>query len=341
MTTEASATRARTATLADVAREAGVSVATASKALNGRARVAVDTRDRVIAVADRLSFSPNQMARSLLAGRTGTVGLITGDLEGRFSIPIMMGAEDAFGSGKTAVFLCDARGDSIREQYHLQALLSRRVDGLIIVGSRTDPRPSLGSLSVPVVYVYAPSDDPADTSLVTDDVAAGRLAVEHLVSSGRSRIALVDGEEDYQAARDRALGVEQGLAANGLKLVGKPRFGPWDEAWGRGATRELFDQDPSIDAVIGGSDLVARGAIEALHSLGKDVPGEVAVLGFDNWGVVTNNSRPRLTSVDMGLEELGRLAAHALLDGNPDELPGGVRSVPPRLVTRDSTVGMD
>jgi LacI family transcriptional regulator len=93
--------------------------------------------------------------------------------------------------------------------------------------------------------------------------------------------------------------------------------------------------------VIGGSDLVARGAIEALHSLGKDVPGEVAVLGFDNWGVVTNNSRPRLTSVDMGLEELGRLAAHALLDGNPDELPGGVRSVPPRLVTRDSTVGMD
>jgi LacI family transcriptional regulator, galactose operon repressor len=312
VSTEAPAARARTATLADVAREAGVSVATASKALNGRDRVAPDTRDRVVAVAERLAFSPNQMARGLLAGRTGTVGLITGDLEGRFSIPIMMGAEDAFGTGKTAVFLCDARGDSIREQYHLQALLSRRVDGLMIVGSRTDPRPSLGPLPVPVVYVYAPSDDPGDTSLITDE-----------------------------AARDRARGVSEALAAHGLELAGRtPRFGPWDEAWGRAATRSLLEQDPTIDAVIGGSDLVARGAMETLHALGKDVPTDVAVMGFDNWGVVTTNARPRLSSIDMGLEELGRLAAHALLDGNPDELPGGVRSVAPRLVTRDSTVVM-
>lgn len=341
MSTEAAATRSRTATLADVAREAGVSVATASKALNNRDRVAPDTRDRVIAVAERLAFSPNQMARGLLAGRTGTVGLITGDLEGRFSIPIMMGAEDAFGTGKTAVFLCDARGDSIREQYHLQALLSRRVDGLIIVGARTDPRTSLGPLPIPVVYVYAPSNDPQDTSLITDDVAAGRLAVEHLVASGRKRIALVDGEEEYQAARDRARGVSEALAEHGLELAGHtPRFGPWDEAWGRGATRALLEQDPTIDAVIGGSDLVARGAMETLHSLGKDVPTDVAVMGFDNWGVVTTNARPRLTSIDMGLEELGRLAAHALLDGSPGELAGGVRSVAPRLVTRDSTVIM-
>jgi LacI family transcriptional regulator len=338
VSSESRAARNRAATLSDVAREAGVSVATASKALNGRDRVAPETRDRVVAVAERLSFSPNQMARGLLAGRTGTVGLITGDLEGRFSIPIMMGAEDAFGAGKTAVFLCDARGDSIREQYHLQALLSRRVDGLIIVGSRTDPRTTLGPLPVPTVYVYAPSDDPDDTSLVTDDVAAGRLAVEHLLASGRSRIALVDGEEEYQAARDRAHGVEEALASHGLSLAAPPRFGPWDEAWGRGATRALLNQDPTIDAVIGGSDLVARGALEALHAVGKDAPNDVAVIGFDNWSVVTENARPRLTSIDMGLEELGRLAAHALLDDGANELAGGVRAVAPRLITRDSTV---
>src|SRR5450756_3232974 len=112
----------RAVTLTEVARLAGVSVATASKALNGRQQVRAETRARVVEAAERLSFSPNALARSLLAGRTGTVGLLTSDLEGRFSIPILMGAEDAFGSGKTSVFLCDAREDTIREQYHLSLI---------------------------------------------------------------------------------------------------------------------------------------------------------------------------------------------------------------------------
>ena len=150
----------RAVTLTDVARLAGVSVATASKALNGRSQVRAETRARVVEAAERLAFSPNALAQSLLAGRTGTVGLLTSDLEGRFSIPILLGAEDAFGADRTSVFLCDARGDAIREQHHVRALLSRRVDGLIVVGARADPRPSLGrSLPVPVVYAYSSSDE--------------------------------------------------------------------------------------------------------------------------------------------------------------------------------------
>ena len=99
-----------------------------------------------------------------------------------------MGAEDAFGSDMTSVFLCDARGDAIREQHHLRALLSRRVDGLIVVGARPDVRPSLGhDLGVPVVYAYAPSDDPTDLSLVTDHYGGGELAVDHLLTYGRTQ----------------------------------------------------------------------------------------------------------------------------------------------------------
>lgn len=199
--------RAQPATLSDVARLAGVSIATASKALNGRSQVRAETRQRVVDAAERLSFRPNQLARGLLAGRTGTVGLLTSDLEGRFSIPILMGAEDAFGAGEVAVFLCDARGDAIREQHHVRALLGRRVDGLIVVGSRTDPRPSLGrELPVPVVYAYAPSDDPADLSIVPDSVDAGRIAVSHLLACGRSRIAHITGDPGYLAARSAPRG---------------------------------------------------------------------------------------------------------------------------------------
>src|SRR3954471_5462271 len=211
----------RAVTLADVAKAAGVSLSTASKALNGRDEVSGITRQRVVAAAKELSFTPSQVARSLLAGRTGTVGLLTSDLEGRFVIPILMGAEDAFGAGQVNVFLCDARGDAIREQYHLKALLTRRVDGLIVVGRQTDPRPSLGhDIPVPVVYAYAPSDDPADLSITPDNVHAGRMAVEHLLSCGRTRIAHITGEHAYAAARDRAAGVQDALHAAGLELVG-------------------------------------------------------------------------------------------------------------------------
>src|SRR5918995_942872 len=232
-----SPTRARPTTLADVAKLAGVSVATASKALNGRDHVRAETRHRVLEAAEQLSFSPNTLARGLLAGRTGTVGLLTSDLEGRFSIPILMGAEDAFGAGQVNVFLCDARDDTIRERHHVQALLNRRVDGLIVVGSRTDPRPSLGrNLPVPAVYAYAPSDDPGDLSIICDNVAAGRQAVEHLIAIGRTRIAHISGDPGYAAAHDRARGARAALKEAGLSLVGDVRYGVWSEGWGRAAT---------------------------------------------------------------------------------------------------------
>src|SRR4051812_33157282 len=233
----------RAVTLADVAKAAGVSLSTASKALNGRDEVSGITRQRVVDAAKKMSFTPSQVARSLLAGRTGTVGLLTSDLEGRFSSPILMGAEDAFGAGEVAVFLCDARGDTIREQHHVRALLGRRVDGLIVVGSRTDPRPSLGrDLPVPVVYAYAPSDDPADLSIVPDNVDAGRIAVEHLLACGRTRIAHITGDPGYLAARDRADGARTALAGAGLDFAGEPRFAEWSEGWGRAATAMLLER---------------------------------------------------------------------------------------------------
>jgi LacI family transcriptional regulator len=331
--------RPRPARLSDVARAAGVSLATASKALNGRAEVRPATRELVIQAAKELSFSPNAAARSLTATRSGTVGLITSDLEGRFSIPIMMGAEDAFGAGRMSVFLCDARGDNIREQHHLDALLSRRVDGIIVVGSNTNPRASIAqNLPVPVVYAYAPSMDPRDLSIVSDNVRAGHLAVEHLVELGRRRIGHVTGDASYSAAQDRAKGVALALEAAGLDPVpGRAMYGQWNEAWGRGATRLLLERHPDTDAIVCGSDQIARGAIEALTELGRQVPGDVAVVGFDNWNVIASNTRPPLTSVDFGLEKVGRIAAQKLFAAIDGSAESGTIGVEPRLVTRGST----
>lgn len=329
----------RAATLEDVARLAGVSIATASKALNGRAHVSAATRGEVVAAAQRLSYSPNALAQGLRAERTGIVGLLTSDLEGRLSIPILMGAEDAFGAGRTSVLLCDARGDAIREAHHLQTLLSRRVDGLIVLGARPDPRPSIGrDLPVPVVYAYAPSADPDDLSLVSDNVAGGRLAVRHLTEIGRRRIAHITGDPSYGAAQDRAKGALAELGEQGLDLVGgRVLFGSWSEAWGRSATRLLLGRTREIDAVFAGSDQIARGVIDTLHEEGLEVPGDVAVIGFDNWEIFTTGSRPALSSVDMNLETLGRIAAQRLSAAFGGDVGSGIESLPCRLVPREST----
>lgn len=326
------------ATLKQVAQLADVSIATASKALNNRVHVRASTRQRVLDAAAQLRFSPNEQARSLSMGHTGTVGLITGDLEGRFSLPILMGAEDAFGTGRMSVFLCDARGDAIREQYHLDALLRRNVDGIIVVGALTNQRPPIArDLPVPVVYAYAPSEDPSDVSVVPNDVAAGANAVNHLLDQGRTHIAHISGDASYTAAQERAQGVTSALAERGLNLIDNTtHFGNWSEHWGRTVAARLIERHPELDGIVCGNDQISRGALDALQRAGWDVPSRVALLGFDNWEVLTTGSRPQLSSVDLNFERLGREAASLLFGMMNGTVEPGIRRIDSRIVTRES-----
>src|SRR5581483_4118980 len=115
--------------------------------------------------------------------------------------PVLLGAEDALGAGKISVLLCDTRGDAIREQHNLSNLMDRGVDGIIVTGRRTDPRPPLAGVhEVPVVYALSPSTDPEDISVVSDEEGGCRLAVEHLLAIGRTRIAHVTGPAHHAAA---------------------------------------------------------------------------------------------------------------------------------------------
>jgi LacI family transcriptional regulator len=331
--------RSTPVTISEVAARAGVSVGTASKALNGRGQLREETRDRVLAAADRLGFQPNSLARGLLSGRSFTVGLITTDSFGRFSIPVMLGAEDALGAGQISIFMCDGRGDPIREQHYLRTLLGRRVDGIIVTGRRVDPRPPIGTdLPVPVVYAMTQSADPAEPSIVPDDVEGGRMAVAHLLATGRSRIGHITGPERFLAARLRAEGALDVLAAGGLKLAGPGVLhGGWSEEWGRQAAHILLRSAPDTDAIFCGSDQIARGVADSLRESGRRIPDDVALVGFDNWEVMATASRPPLTTVDSNLHEVGRRAAEELLAGIDGRPSPGVHTLPSRLVVREST----
>jgi LacI family transcriptional regulator len=230
-----------------------------------------------------------------------------------------------------SVLLCDARDDPIRERHHLKVLLGRRVDGIVVTGRRAGSRPSLGAdLGVPVVYAFLASADERDCSVVPDEAAGAHLIGAHLAALGRRRIAVITGPEHHYSARVRA--------AAGVELVTPPLYGSWSEAWGRQGIGMLLAQGHDIDAVICGSDQIARGAADALREAGRHVPADVALTGFDNWDVMTLAARPPLTSVDMDLEGLGRTAAGLLLRAIEGDPSPGRHLHPPKLVIRDSTV---
>ncbi|WP_285555954.1 LacI family DNA-binding transcriptional regulator [Actinoplanes regularis] len=323
----------RGATISEVAALAGVSTGTASKALNGRGTMRPETRLRVRQAADQLGFVVNAAARSLQTGRTYTVGMITTDTIGRFSIPLLIGAEDALGAGQMSVFLCDARDDPIREQYYLRTLLSRKVDGIIVTGRRTQARTPIGAeLPVPVVYAFISSTDPRDCSVVPDEADGARRAIRHLLDTGRRRIAHVTGPEHHHSAQVRAA-----AAAAEVELAAPVLYGEWTEAWGRQAAGMLLSSGADLDAVFCGNDQIARGVAEGLREAGRDVPGEVALVGFDNWDVMVDACRPALTSVDMDLEGIGRTAAEVLLAAINGSPAHGPITRPCRLVPREST----
>ncbi len=328
----------RRATIRDVAAAAGVSIGTASKALNGQGKLRPETRERVAEAARQLGFAPNTLAQALLAGRSFTVGLITTDSFGRFSIPVMLGAEDALGVGQISVFMCDTRDDPEREQRYIEMLSARRVDGLIVTGRRIEPRtPVRAAAGIPVVYAMTQPDDGDGAAVLPDDDDGGRTAAEHLLGIGRRRIAHITGPERFLCARLRAQGLTSVLKDAGLDVCGGARYGEWSEHWGREAAGQLLADRP--DAIFCGSDQIARGVADTLRAVGRRIPDDVALVGFDNWGPMTLGALPPLSSVDMCLEQVGRAAAGYLLAAIGGEPAHGPHRLPCRLVVRESSGG--
>jgi transcriptional regulator with XRE-family HTH domain len=178
--------RRRPVTLRDVAETSGVSVATASKALNDQGRMTAETRTRIRAVALQLGFRPNSLAQSLLRRRSFTVGLLTNDSYGRFSLPVMAGVSEALLDNGVSVFLCNVEDDPRLGQLHVDAMLDKRVDGIIASGKRLDRHlpVDLSNLGIPVIYAFT-EPDPNSIAFVSDDEGGASLAVEHFVALGR------------------------------------------------------------------------------------------------------------------------------------------------------------
>jgi len=300
------------------------------------------TRDRVRAVAKELGYRPNSMARGLVQQRSFTLGLLTNDTYGRFTLPVAAGLSGAMVDRGISVFLASGQDDRDLTRLNLEALEEKRVDGLVISGKRIDRALpiDLSNTGIPTVHVMSACPE-GGVGLAPDDFGGASAATMHLLlESGRTRIAHLTGPEDFQAARLREEGWRETLHAAGARPWGAAIFGEWSEMHGFEAAHRMFGPDRTTevpDAVFCGNDQIARGLIDGLTALGVRVPDDVAVVGFDNWELFAKATRPPLTTVDMGLFELGRQAGLTLLDmisGKP--VPPGLTHTPTRLVVRES-----
>lgn len=323
-------------TIREVAQAAGVSVATASKALNDRGRMMPETRERVREAARSLGFRPNALARALAFQRSFTLGLLTNDTYGRFTLPVAAGLSVAMADRGVSVFLCAIGNDPERARLNLDAMEEKRVDGLVVAGKRIDRAPPVGVPHLPVVYVNA-ACPPDGIGFVPDDEGGAAAAVRHLAALGRRRIAHVTGPRSFAAVALREEGWRGALGDLGLACPAAALAGDWSERFGYEAGQRLAAAPDRPDAVFCGNDQIARGLIDALVLAGVRVPEDVAVVGFDNWEIFAAATRPPLTTVDTELEELGRAAGLTLLDMVDGKTTApGVRRLPCRLVVRRS-----
>jgi LacI family transcriptional regulator len=327
-------------TIRDLARLAGVSIGTASKALNANGRLSAETRAKVLKVAKDIGYRPNGLAQSLHRARSMTVGILSNDSFGRFTFPIVEALERRLFDRGIAVFMCNATDDPLRERRHIEQLLSKRIDGLVVTARRADRREPVepAARALPVIYVFSRVENPNALCLLPDDKGGAALAVRHLAALGRKRIAHITGPERFEAVRLREAGYLAALAEAGLKArTGDCLAGAWSEAWGREAVQRLFARKgPPPDALFCGNDQIARGAIEGLREIGRSVPADVAIVGFDNWEVMTNAARPPLTSIDMNLDALGSAAGECLIEMMSGRRVAGVRRLPCSLIVRES-----
>ncbi|WP_420963495.1 LacI family DNA-binding transcriptional regulator [Brucella sp. IR073] len=323
----------RKRTLRDVAKAAGVSLSTASNALNGVGRVNAETREKVNRIAQEIGFRPNALAQSLLRKRSLTIGMLTNDTYGRLTLPMGAGVSEALVDHGVSVFLCATNNDERLARLHLQALNDKQVDGIIFTATRLDlkPPPELFTLPIPVVYVFAEGPS-RSVSFVPDDAQGARLAIDHLKARRRNRILHITGPKDYLAARVRAIAYSDACGE------WEPMFGEWSEEWGHEAINIAFARGIRPDGIFCGNDEIARGVIDALRDRNITVPGDISVVGFDNWEVIARQTRPPLTTIDMELKELGRRAGLAMLQlTRGEEIAPGIVRLPCSLVTRHSS----
>jgi LacI family transcriptional regulator len=322
-----------TVTIKDVARVAGVSAATVTRALSNPDIVRPGTRERVRAAAADLGYHPNKAARGLITGRTGNLGLLVPDLANPFFPSIVKGVQARAHEADYAVFLADTDEDAAAET-GLVRKLAKQVDGLMLCSPRMS-EPELRALLGDTPLVLLNRRIARVPSVLPELLDGMRQAVSHLTALGHRRIAYVAGPRSSWANRERVRSLRTVAAAAGVDLVEIGNVTPQFEGGVAAADQVLA---AAVTAVIAYNDLVALGLLNRFMSRGVAVPAEISVLGCDDIALAAM-VHPALTTVALPKEQIGRAAVDLLLHllEDPDQHGSARRELPTQLMVRAST----
>jgi DNA-binding LacI/PurR family transcriptional regulator len=302
-------------TLANVAQAAGVSIATVSRVLTESDHpVTEETRSKVLATAERLGYRPNLIARSLRTDQTLTIGLIVENILSPFIPPIIRGIHDYLHQRDYLSIIINSDWDPEVEAEAILGLSRRQIDGIIFVESCLRSSDQVSELvDKPHIFVHRLFNSLSPNAVVPDERYGARLATKHLAALGHQRIAFINGPEEWDATINRMMGYQEELAAWGISFdPALVERGDWEVQSGYLATQRLMASERPPTAIFAANDLMALGAIYAIQEAGLQVPGDVAIVGYDDRDF-SGFVRPAITTVRMPCEEMGHTSAQSLL----------------------------
>ena len=332
------------ATIRDVAKLAGVSPTTVSHVINGTRFVREETRARVLEAMRRLNYQPNRLARSLRQKRTHTLGLLIPNSANPFFAEVLRGIEDACFEMGYSVILCNADDDPEKELEYLSVLVEKQVDGIVLVsaGAADESLRLLTASRVPAVVVDREFASQGFDTVVTDNQGGGYAATRHLLSLGHRRIGCITGPSLLTPSAARVTGYRQALEEAGVPFDEELVVpGDFRSESGYEMTRKLLGLPEPPTAIFACNDMMALGAICAVHEAGLRVPDDVSVVGFDDI-TLASYSVPRLTTIAQPRHKMGFMAARMLIEriSNRDA-PIKRELLPTTLIVRDSCARLE
>lgn len=325
----------------DVAREAGVSINTVSRALNDKPDIRSETKEKVLEAAVRLGYRPNRLAKGLRSNKSGTIGVIVTDVANPFFGALVKGVERAARDHDYSIILQDTDEDYEQEEEAIQVMLAEQVDGLLItpVQTRKQTIEKLAKVDFPFVLLSRYFDDLETDYVVPDDFQGGFVATEHLLQQGHTKIAIVNGPLHISSAKERFQGSVEAFKHYGITLdQALVRTGALTVEEGYSLTHSLLKRQPRPTAIVAYSDFVAFGIMRAIHEAGLSIPEDVAVVGFDDVEFASCLNVP-LTTVKSPTEKLSRQAIEILAartSGRNPQANQGIK-LAVELIAREST----